>query len=174
MESSAVDPGATNGIPYGPKTTSSAAAPTWLAIGAPAGSNETGTYVWSVTAAGASALQVDVEPAPGLDAPGQHRGPGVAPAVLAVPDAHPLAVRPIAGRRVIEQVRSLGRADCGVRDGAFPRGAPTTPPPFLPSPPPRAAMKASWGTSTRPTIFMRFLPSFCFSSSLRLRVMSPP
>ena len=30
-------------------------------------------------------------------------------------------------------------------------------------------MKASWGTSTRPTIFMRFLPSFCFSSSLRLR-----
>ncbi len=38
----------------------------------------------------------------------------------------------------------------------------------------RAATKASWGTSTRPTIFIRFLPSFCFSSSLRLRVMSPP
>ena len=37
-----------------------------------------------------------------------------------------------------------------------------------------AAMNASCGTSTRPTIFMRFLPSFCFSSSLRLRVMSPP
>ncbi|CAN5464579.1 hypothetical protein BH10ACT10_BH10ACT10_20080 [soil metagenome] len=37
-----------------------------------------------------------------------------------------------------------------------------------------AAMNASWGTSTRPTIFMRFLPSFCFSRSLRLRVMSPP
>ena len=37
-----------------------------------------------------------------------------------------------------------------------------------------AAMKASCGTSTRPTIFIRFLPSFCFSSSLRLRVMSPP
>ncbi len=37
-----------------------------------------------------------------------------------------------------------------------------------------AAMKASWGTSTRPTIFMRFFPSFCFSSSFRLRVMSPP
>ena len=37
-----------------------------------------------------------------------------------------------------------------------------------------AAMKASWGTSTRPTIFIRFLPSFCFSRSLRLRVMSPP
>ena len=38
----------------------------------------------------------------------------------------------------------------------------------------RAAMKASWGTSTRPTIFIRFLPAFCFSSSLRLRLMSPP
>lgn len=38
----------------------------------------------------------------------------------------------------------------------------------------RAAMKASCGTSTRPTIFIRFLPSFCFSSSLRLRLMSPP
>ncbi len=37
-----------------------------------------------------------------------------------------------------------------------------------------AAMNASWGTSTRPTIFIRFLPSFCFSSSLRLRVISPP
>ena len=38
----------------------------------------------------------------------------------------------------------------------------------------RAAMKASWGTSTRPTIFIRFLPSFCFSNNLRFRVMSPP
>ena len=38
----------------------------------------------------------------------------------------------------------------------------------------RAAMKASCGTSTDPMDFMRFLPSFCFSSSLRLRVMSPP
>ena len=37
-----------------------------------------------------------------------------------------------------------------------------------------AAMKASCGTSTRPTIFIRFLPSFCFSRSLRLRLMSPP
>src|SRR3954462_324823 len=34
--------------------------------------------------------------------------------------------------------------------------------------------KASCGTSIRPTCFIRFLPSFCFSSSLRLRVMSPP
>ena len=38
----------------------------------------------------------------------------------------------------------------------------------------RAAMNASCGTSTRPIDFMRFLPSFCFSSSLRLRLMSPP
>ena len=37
-----------------------------------------------------------------------------------------------------------------------------------------AAMKASCGTSTEPMFFMRFLPSFCFSRSLRLREMSPP
>jgi hypothetical protein len=37
-----------------------------------------------------------------------------------------------------------------------------------------AATKASCGTSTRPIVFIRFLPSFCFSSSLRLREMSPP
>ncbi len=48
--------------------------------------------------------------------------------------------------------------------------SPEDPAPSLDS----AATKASWGTSTRPTIFIRFLPSFCFSSSLRLRVMSPP
>ena len=34
--------------------------------------------------------------------------------------------------------------------------------------------KASCGISTRPTRFMRFLPAFCFSSSFRLREMSPP
>ena len=38
----------------------------------------------------------------------------------------------------------------------------------------RMAMNASWGTSTLPIAFMRFLPAFCFSSSLRLREMSPP
>ena len=37
-----------------------------------------------------------------------------------------------------------------------------------------AETKASWGTSTRPIVFIFFLPSFCFSSSLRLRLMSPP
>ena len=36
------------------------------------------------------------------------------------------------------------------------------------------ARNASCGTSTLPMAFMRFLPAFCFSRSLRLRVMSPP
>lgn len=36
------------------------------------------------------------------------------------------------------------------------------------------ARKASCGISTRPTRFMRFLPAFCFSRSLRLREISPP
>jgi hypothetical protein len=38
----------------------------------------------------------------------------------------------------------------------------------------RTARNASCGMSTLPTRFMRRLPSFCFSSSLRLREMSPP
>ena len=36
------------------------------------------------------------------------------------------------------------------------------------------ATNASCGILTWPICFMRFLPSFCFSSSLRFRVMSPP
>ncbi len=36
------------------------------------------------------------------------------------------------------------------------------------------ARNASCGISTAPTIFMRFLPAFCFSSSFFFRVMSPP
>ncbi len=36
------------------------------------------------------------------------------------------------------------------------------------------ARNASCGISTAPTIFMRFLPAFCFSRSFFLRVMSPP
>ena len=36
------------------------------------------------------------------------------------------------------------------------------------------ARNASCGTSTLPICFIRFLPSFCFSSSLRLREISPP
>ena len=34
--------------------------------------------------------------------------------------------------------------------------------------------KASCGTSTDPMAFIRFLPAFCFSRSLRFREMSPP
>ncbi len=45
---------------------------------------------------------------------------------------------------------------------------------FLALPTCRTARNASCGISTEPTCFMRFLPSFCFSSSLRLREMSPP
>jgi hypothetical protein len=37
-----------------------------------------------------------------------------------------------------------------------------------------AAINASCGISTLPYCRMRFLPSFCFSSSLRFRVASPP
>jgi hypothetical protein len=37
-----------------------------------------------------------------------------------------------------------------------------------------AAMKASCGMSTLPNWRIFFLPAFCFSSSLRLRVASPP
>ena len=36
------------------------------------------------------------------------------------------------------------------------------------------ARNASCGTSTAPTCFIRFLPFFWFSRSLRLREMSPP
>ena len=45
---------------------------------------------------------------------------------------------------------------------------------FSPCPMLSTARNASCGTSTAPTCFMRFLPFFCFSSSLRLREMSPP
>ena len=38
----------------------------------------------------------------------------------------------------------------------------------------RTAMKASVGTWTVPRFRIFFLPSFCFSSSFFLRVMSPP
>ena len=35
-------------------------------------------------------------------------------------------------------------------------------------------MKASCGIDTVPICFIRFLPAFCFSSSLRFRLTSPP
>ncbi len=45
---------------------------------------------------------------------------------------------------------------------------------LLPSSRLRTARKASCGTSTAPTCFIRRLPAFCFSRSFRLREMSPP
>ncbi len=42
------------------------------------------------------------------------------------------------------------------------------------SPARRTSMKADWGMLTLPISFIRFLPFFCFSQSLRLRVISPP
>ena len=39
---------------------------------------------------------------------------------------------------------------------------------------PRTLRNAFWGMSTLPTCRIRRLPAFCFSSSLRFRVMSPP
>ncbi len=44
----------------------------------------------------------------------------------------------------------------------------------LPYPFFNTSINASCGMFTRPKAFIFFLPSFCFSSSLRLRVMSPP
>ena len=38
----------------------------------------------------------------------------------------------------------------------------------------RMARNASCGTSISPICFMRFLPSFCFSSSFFFRLTSPP
>ena len=38
----------------------------------------------------------------------------------------------------------------------------------------RTAMKASLGTETVPKVRIRFLPSFCFSSSFFFLVISPP
>ena len=38
----------------------------------------------------------------------------------------------------------------------------------------KMARNASWGTSTEPICFMRFLPAFCFSRSFFLREISPP
>ena len=45
---------------------------------------------------------------------------------------------------------------------------------WFPYPAFKTEMNASCGMFTLPMAFMRFLPSFCFSHSLRLRVMSPP
>ena len=68
-------------------------------------------------------------------------------------------------------IRSCGRY-VG-RSGRF-RARPGAAGPVAHSESLRAETNASWGTSTRPMFFIRFLPSFWRSRSLRLRVMSPP
>jgi len=45
---------------------------------------------------------------------------------------------------------------------------------YVSSPLLRTAIKAFWLISTLPIAFIRFLPSFCFCSNFRFRVMSPP
>ena len=65
-------------------------------------------------------------------------------------------------------VDALG-ASAAIGPGDRARITPTQASPIL-----RAAMKADCGISTLPNWRIRFLPSFCFSRSLRLRVTSPP
>ncbi len=60
------------------------------------------------------------------------------------------------------------RADMGAQITRLIRYSPDSLPTFS------TARNASCGISTRPTRFMRRFPSFCFSSNLRLRVISPP
>ena len=67
--------------------------------------------------------------------------------------------------RQVEPVPHIRAGDAGVNEDDQPSPSPDSS---------STARNASCGTSTRPTCFMRFLPAFCFSSSLRLRLTSPP
>ena len=80
------------------------------------------------------------------------------------------------GGRVHQWCLALKSTECQGLPSGTGRGLPEPGPAesAQSSPRRRAEMKASWGTSTRPMFFILFLPSFCFSSSLRLRLMSPP
>jgi hypothetical protein len=79
-------------------------------------------------------------------------GPGKAVAVM-IPGWRAVAGRAAYGRTAV--------ATGGRRSGQL-------------SPMRRAAMKADCGMSTWPNWRIRFLPSFCFSNSLRFLVTSPP
>ena len=75
---------------------------------------------------------------------------------------------PVAGLKIGKAATFIGRRD--IRGDGVPRESAIG----LAQPARSTWMKASCGMLTRPMLFIRFLPSFCFSSSLRLRVMSPP
>ena len=106
------------------------------------------------------------------DVPGARPGRVEHDPVLHPGLAHDVSHHTLGGRRA---------ADVPQADEQEPnRGAPGSPGrpessgnPYS-SPNSRTARKASCGTSTRPTCFIRFLPSFCLASSFFLRVMSPP
>src|SRR5437868_6875279 len=94
--------------------------------------------------------------------------------LLRQPDGH----HEVRDEKLVQQ-HVAHNTQCPRLSAALPPVRASSPDYFLPlsvdSPPvDSAATKASCGTSTRPMVFIRFLPSFCFSSSLRLREMSPP
>ena len=122
---------------------------------------------------------LDVQSGAALRGPRQQRVARRLEPDITAADAPGLLGGDAALRRILHEIGRLRRPDGGVVDRlVIERSAahaiqPTSRP-CVSTSPDSAAMNASWGTSTRPTIFMRFLPSFCFSSSLRLRLMSPP
>ena len=109
----------------------------------------------------------------------QHKAPGLVARIREAGNAHHLRVRKArAAAAAHDAVRRIGDARHGCeQEGLLGKQVAHNLRPVLGShysSTLRIAMNASCGTSTEPIAFMRFLPSFCFSSSLRLREMSPP
>ena len=108
----------------------------------------------------------------GIDQPQRPRDPG-----------RPPAARPARrlGRRNQSSTKVIAATGSSSQDSRQASGRTPHPPRYLRTsnsseliqhyfrPTCRTARNASCGISTEPTCFMRFLPSFCFSSSLRLR-----